>query len=130
MGTENKVSLFEAFDLIGNTTIVGVLYGITFVLYCLCARPLYLKLQRRPEEGGRAWFSLGYISLLFLYTTILLAVNARVIQLAYIDHPDFPGGPLGYEGLASNPGISSYSAVANILDLIVKVSTMAIQVRP
>lgn len=117
---------FEAFDLNSSTTVVGFLYGIIFTLYFLCTWSLYLELQRL-DKRRQAKFSLGYISLLFVCATVLLAVNARMIQVAYLDHPDFPGGPLYYE-FSSNPTTNSYQAIGGILSLIIEVLTMAIQV--
>lgn len=64
MGTESRLSLFEALDLISSTTILGVFYGIVFSLYVLCGWSLYLKLQN-PDKRRQAKFSLGYISVLF-----------------------------------------------------------------
>jgi hypothetical protein len=121
MGAESTLFLREAFDLLGKTTIRGVLYGITFSLYCLCARLLYLQLQA-PDKRRRARFSLGYISFFFFCLTVDVAVDARVRQLAYINHvDDFPGGPLKY---TNNP----YDTISGVLAVIIEVSTTAIQV--
>lgn len=45
----------------------------------------------------------------------------------YIDHADFPGGPLEYEHLY-NPTTDSYFTACSIFDLIIEVLTMVIQV--
>lgn len=118
--------LLEALDLVSNTTILGTFYGIIFTLYCLCARSLYLQLLK-PDERRQAKFTLAYISLLFACTTAFLALNARFVQLAYINHSDFPGGPLEYED-SLDSSTKPYVISGGILDLIVKVATMAIQV--
>ncbi len=117
---------YEAFDLISCTTIIGVSYGIALKLYCLCACSLYLQL-REPDTGRQAKFTLGFISLLLFCTAIILALNSRVIQLAYVNHADFPGGPLEYED-SYTPTIKIYGAVGSTIDLVVEVLTMAIQV--
>lgn len=131
MGTESTsafVFLLESFDLISCTTVLGAFYGITFSLYCLCARPLYLKLQN-PEKRRQARFSFGYISFLFFCATSVFALNARIIQLAYVDHADFPGGPFAYE-VSYSSAITRYQATATVLNFIIQVLTMAIQVGP
>lgn len=128
MGTGRSVFDIEAFDLIGSTTILGVLYGVTFMLYSLCAWHLYLNLQK-PDNQGRAKFSLGCISLLFFCTTAHLALNTRMTQMFYIDHADFPGGPLQYEQ-SYDPAAIPYFGAVGILELIVEAMTMVIQVRP
>lgn len=124
--TQSELLLLEAFDLISGTTVFGVIFGITFVLYCLCARSLYHQLQE-PEKRRQAQFTLGYISFLLFCATGLLVLNTGITQLAYITHADSPGGPLGYEGsfrLTTNV----YDIAGGILQLILEVSTVAIQV--
>jgi len=126
MGAESSLFLDEAFDLISATTISGVFYGITFSLYCLCAWPLYFKLQK-PDEQRRARLSLGYISLLFLCLTGGLVLGVRLNQLAYINHADFPGGPIGYEQTYNSTTNTNYT-IGGVLELTVEVLTMTIQV--
>lgn len=117
---------FEVFNLISSTTIIGVLYGATFVLYCLCAWSLYLKL-RKPDKRFCTKFSFGYISFLFFCLTGLLALNSRMAQMAYINNADFPGGPLEYQ--RSYTSITkSYVTAGSTLNFIVEVLTMAVQV--
>jgi hypothetical protein len=126
--TQHLLFLLEAFDIIGCTTILGALYGIAFMLYCLCARSLYLQLQE-PDKRRQARFTIGYISLQLFCATAYTALNARGIQLAYIDHADFPGGPLIYEA-SNQPTLRPYMIAASILDLTLQTLTMAIQVGP
>lgn len=128
MSVESQSGLFldQALDLIGCTTILGGSYGVAFALYCLCARPLYLQLQE-PDKRQRAGFTLGFISFLFICMTGVLALNSRVIQLAYINNADFPGGPVNYER-SYHSSLDFYDISAGILNLIIEVSIMAIQV--
>lgn len=126
MGVENLIFLAESFDLIGATTVLGVLYGITFTLYCHCSWQLYLKLQN-PDNRRQARITLGYISVVFLCTTGLLAFSTRLIQVAYISHGDFFGGPLVYEETPHST-VGPYFATMGILESIVEVLTMVIQV--
>ncbi len=124
--TQSELFLLETFDLISSTTILGAFYGIAFTLYCLCARLLYLQLRERNQQR-QARFTLVIISLTLLCTTIYLALNARIIQLAYINHSDFPGGPLAYETL-KNPVIGPHARATGIIDMVVKVMMLAVQV--
>lgn len=128
MSTPSQSELFlnEAFDLIGNTTIIGLFSGVVFVLYCLCAQSLYLQLQE-PDKGRQARFTLGYITLIFFFTITVLALSARMAQLTYVEHADFPGGPINYEK-SYNPTTNSYETTTAVFSLIVVVLTMAIQV--
>ncbi len=124
--TPSLLLLLEAFDLISCTTVPGVVYGVTFMLFCLCARLLYLELQvpARRKEARFNLFNLGFISVQLCFATIYVALNARTIQLAYIDHADFPGGPVAYELLANVP----YVVAAGIFNLPLQTLKIAIQV--
>ncbi len=124
--SQDKLFLYEACDLIGSTTVIGVSYGIPFSLYSLCARPLYLQL-REQEKQRRAGFTIGCISLLLFCETGNLAMNSRLIQVSYINHADFPGGVRAYEFSHSSAAISFYTTFG-ILELIVEVTAMSIQV--
>lgn len=101
--------------LIGGTTIPGVTYGITFALYCLCARSLYLQLQKPDQRRRRAMLTLGCISFLFLCVTALLALNTRFIQLFYVDHVD-------------SSALGKFQTACNVIDLVVEALIMGIQV--
>jgi hypothetical protein len=126
MGAESAVYLSKVLNLISGTTIIGVLYGITFTLYCLCAWSLYLQLKK-PDNRRRARFSLGYISFLFFCATGAIGSSGRIIQLTYINHANFPGGPLGYEATYNSTTISCFT-IGGTLEVIIEVLTMAIQV--
>ncbi len=118
--------LLENFDLIGSTTIFGALYGITFVLYCLCAQSLYLRLQE-PDKRRQTLFNLSNITLLLLCATVHLALNTWMMQLAYVDNSDFPGGPLAYEVLYK-PTQNFLLTTNGFLEITIEVLTSAIQV--
>ncbi len=126
-GSQSYWLLWETFDLIGCTIIFAVFYGIVFTLYCLCAQPLYLQL-RKPDQRRQTRFTLGYIFLLLFFATGLLALNTRMVQLAYINHADLPGGPLAFEN-ERNSSTLSLSLTGNILEFVIEVSMMAVQVR-
>ncbi len=124
--SQSRAFIWEALDLIGSTTILGVSYGIALTLYFLCARSLYLQLQV-PDKRRQARFTLAYISILLFCATCILAMNTRIDQLAYTNHADFLGGPLEYEALYNPTNNFIYIADA-ILDLIVETSLMGIKV--
>lgn len=126
MVTKNELLLLEAFDIIGCTTTLGVFYGLAFSLYYLCASSLYLDLQN-PDKRRHTMFSLGFISLLLFCATSCVVLEAMIIQQAYINHADFPGGPFEYE-LSYGLVIEKYQETFTILDFIIEVLTMAIQV--
>ncbi len=119
--------LLESFDLFSSTTILGALYGIALALYCSCARSLYLRLQEANKQR-QTLFALAYISLVLLLTTVNLALIAQIIQLDYVNHPNFPGGPFVYETSMNNSTLRPYATANGILDLAVKVMMLAIQV--
>ncbi len=121
MNTEypSEAVSFEAFDLIGSTTILGILYGITFTLYCLFCRSLYLQ---------RGKFTLGYTSLLLFCTTTYLALSVHMIRLTYVNHDRLPEGSSAYQEPLYGSPIDSCEAAKAVFGTIVEVLAMAIQV--
>ncbi|KAI9062690.1 hypothetical protein FKP32DRAFT_1723600 [Trametes sanguinea] len=87
---EQAINL-ERFFVAGDF-ISGVGYGIHLVLWSSCA--LYLWKQRRRNWMMQAL--LGYISLLFLVETVYSIVQARTVQLVYIENRNYSGGPWRY----------------------------------
>ncbi|KAJ3564361.1 hypothetical protein NP233_g8343 [Leucocoprinus birnbaumii] len=67
--------VIERVDLISKTTVEGTLYGLTLALYILCVKYLYIQLACGVFE---------------------LAVDARIVQVSYVDHANFPGGGYFY----------------------------------
>ncbi len=120
--TLEKLYLVKALDLISNTTILGVFYGIAFSLYCLCAQSLYIQL-RDPDKRKQSRFTLGYISLLLFCTTGYLVACVRLRQVAYVNHASLPWGPLVYEASSK-----SYMEATVIFDCALEVLTLGIQV--
>lgn len=126
MAAESTLFLSEALVLISSTAILGILYGVIFILYVLCAWSLCLELQK-PDKQRQARFSLGYVSFLFFCATGFLIVNTRSGQLVFINHADFPGGPLAYV-ILYNSTMDPYWTINGVLELIIEVFTMMIQV--
>ncbi|KAJ3712334.1 hypothetical protein DFJ43DRAFT_77685 [Lentinula guzmanii] len=78
----------ERFFLAGDVA-CGVGYGIQLVLYYSCA----MYLWNRRKQSRKALFLLAYITLLLSVSTIFLIVQARTVQLMYVDNRNYPGGP-------------------------------------
>lgn len=124
--SQSKQFLSEGVDLLSATAILGFFYGLTFTLYCFCARQLYLQLQE-SDKKKQTRFILGYISLLLFLTTSYFILCAGTIEVSYVNHANFPGGPVEYEGtfgLVSNV----YWTSTGVLNLVIDTLTMAIQV--
>lgn len=66
--------------------------GVQLVLWVTCA--LYLwKLRQR---GRQTLLLLCYITLLLIVETIFSVVQARTVQVIYIENRNYPGGPWQY----------------------------------
>ena len=63
------------------------------MLYTTCARFLW---NGRKSRGRQSIFLLGYITLLIIVETIFAAVQARAVQVIYIDNRNYPGGLWAY----------------------------------
>lgn len=62
------------------------------VLYVACA--LYLWGQCRTRVYAR--YTLAYITLLLVVESTWTGVQARTVQLMYVDNRNYPGGPYAY----------------------------------
>ena len=67
--------------------------GVQLVMYISSALFLF---KARRTRGRQSTILLGYITLLFSVETIYVAVQARTVQLMYIDNRNYPGGPWQY----------------------------------
>lgn len=101
--------LSDSIHLIAFTTIEGTAYGIMFTLCVICTHLLInnpspsLKLDKYYRRQS---CFVAYIFIMFLLGTMYTASSARAIQLAYVNHRVFPGGPAFYGMLIfsrSNP---------------------------
>ena len=62
------------------------------VLWAICA----LYLWKRRHNGKAATLLLCYITLLLVVQTIYAIVQARTVQVIYIENRNYPGGPWQY----------------------------------
>ncbi|KAI0065072.1 hypothetical protein BV25DRAFT_1913714 [Artomyces pyxidatus] len=89
---ESASEIFLERTFLSGDVISGTGYGIQLVMYTSCV--LYLWQQRKARSHFT--FLLAYITLLFILETIYIAVQARTVQIVYIDNRNYPGGPWAY----------------------------------
>lgn len=87
--------LNDSVNLIAETVICGVSYGVVLTLYCICTYFLFLQ-YRRGENQRTAVISLIYTSVMLFLGTVYVASNARTAQLSYVNDRNYPGGPAQY----------------------------------
>ncbi|RPD64750.1 hypothetical protein L226DRAFT_607814 [Lentinus tigrinus ALCF2SS1-7] len=85
--TKNLERFFVAGDFV-----CGVGYGIMLVLWTSCVRYLWNQRRRSPKTT----LLLIYLCLLFVVETIFCIVQARTVQVIYIENRNYPGGPWQY----------------------------------
>lgn len=125
LAPDKSARLREAFDLFSSTTVSGVLYGVVLVLYYLCLRPLCHRF-RNAHHRRQAIFSLVHASLVVIWGTVFLALSTRSMQLVYLDHATYPGGPYEYEvSVLSHQPIAPLSSTSSFM---VAILTLGIQV--
>jgi len=56
----------------------------------------YLLSCEKNQRGTSKIFLFGYIALLIISQTLALASQAGAGQLMWVEHRDFPGGPVAY----------------------------------
>jgi len=67
--------------------------GVQLVLYTSCA--LFLWNVRR-SRGKQPIFLLAYMTLLLCVETVFQIVQARTMEIVYIDNRNYPGGPWAF----------------------------------
>ena len=82
----------------------------------------YLWNTRKTQS--KSLFLLGYITLLLCIETIFQIVQARTVQIVYVDNRNYPGGPWAYFLATQNLPINvvflaSYFVVTFLSDLLV-----------
>ncbi|KAF8808158.1 hypothetical protein BYT27DRAFT_7097781 [Phlegmacium glaucopus] len=90
---ESASDIFLERTFLAGDFLSGVGYGVQLVLYTSCA--LFLWNVRR-SRGNQSIFLLAYMTLLLCVETIFQAVQARTVQVIYIDNRNYPGGPWAY----------------------------------
>jgi hypothetical protein len=86
--------LDDTFQLIAETTIQGVFFGINFSLYFLCTQLFYRQYCKAPHyERRKILFSFLYNSLLVFAAALELGADGRFMQLSFIDHGGIHGEP-------------------------------------
>lgn len=70
-----------------SSSIIEQATGIQLVLFYSCA----IYLWNRRKQSRKALFLLAYITLLLSVSTIFLIVQARTVQLMYVDNRNYPG---------------------------------------
>jgi hypothetical protein len=116
--------LNEAFQLVTQTTVQGVLFGINFSIYYLCTQLFYRQFRKAlPYERKRIVLSFIYISVLLFAAALELGADARYIQLAFINHG---GNPEEFETKILNKGparfIDASLFIIGILNPLMQVS--------
>ncbi|KAJ6590060.1 hypothetical protein DFH09DRAFT_1140782 [Mycena vulgaris] len=69
--------------------VVGTGYGVQLVLFASCA----LFLWKRRKNGRQHMLLLAYMTWMLLLKTLFVAVQARTVQMIYIDNRNYPLGP-------------------------------------
>ncbi|KAI0077983.1 hypothetical protein K474DRAFT_988399 [Panus rudis PR-1116 ss-1] len=98
---DNATILLERSFMAGDI-ICGVGYGIQLVLYAACV----LALWKGRNDRKYTKLLLGYITLLLCIETIFVIVQARTVQVVYIDNRNYPGGPWQYFLNSQNDAIN------------------------
>ncbi|KAJ7642904.1 hypothetical protein B0H17DRAFT_959946 [Mycena rosella] len=85
--SESTIQLERNF--MAGDVVVGTGYGIQLVLFTTCA----LFLWKRRKHSRQPMFLLAYMSCMLLIESLFVAVQARTVQMIYIDNRNYPGGP-------------------------------------
>ncbi|KAJ7125211.1 hypothetical protein C8R44DRAFT_619272 [Mycena epipterygia] len=76
-------------NFLAGDVVCGTGYGIQLVLYTSCA----LFLWKRRKHGRQPMLLLAYMTAMLLIESLFIAVQARTVQMVYIDNRNYPTGP-------------------------------------
>ncbi|KAJ6628136.1 hypothetical protein B0H10DRAFT_1991592 [Mycena sp. CBHHK59/15] len=79
-------------NFIAGDVIVGTGFGVQLVLYTFC----FLYLWKRRKQNRYAVFLMSYITTLLIIETVFVSVQAKTVQMIYIDNRNYPGGPWAF----------------------------------
>ncbi|KAJ7486815.1 hypothetical protein FB451DRAFT_1554016 [Mycena latifolia] len=83
----SDIALERAF--IAGDVVTGTGFGVQFALYLMCV----LYLWKRKKQNRYAKFLLAYTTALFAVEVLFVVVQAKTVQMIYIDNRNYPGGP-------------------------------------
>jgi len=89
----------------------SIFYGITFLLYCLTMRNLFLR-SSKANSPSTSWKLIGFLTVQQIALLIAVIGNIQFCVLAFVYHRDTPGGPVAYQILNSNVA-PAYAAIAS-----------------
>ncbi|EIW81083.1 hypothetical protein CONPUDRAFT_153633 [Coniophora puteana RWD-64-598 SS2] len=105
----------DGIRLIGTTTVAGTFYGLMTVLAATCVQVTLTSPCGRRSRSRMAVL-IGYIGLLWLCATLILAGFSRQIEEAYVQHRFDGPGPAAY-----NDQTSPESKVVDVADWLLSV---------
>ena len=85
--------------------------GLQLWMFCQSIHYLY---RRLPEHCHRQMFYITYSTLLMVLISIDLADNISIGQLIWIEHRDYPGGPMGYFAATTTAPFNVLGSAADI----------------
>lgn len=85
--------------------------GLQLWMFCQSIRYLCKQL---PEHRYRQMFYITYSTLLMVLISIDLADNISIGQLIWIEHRDYPGGPMGYFAATTTAPFNVLGSAADI----------------
>ncbi|KAJ7072836.1 hypothetical protein C8F01DRAFT_262458 [Mycena amicta] len=103
---EDSATIEYERNFVAGDVVAGTGYGAQLVLYISCA----VFLWKRRRHGRQPMILLAYMTLMLLIESLFIAVQARTVQMVYIDNRNFPTGPWQFF-------LSSQTAAVNVIFL-------------
>ncbi|KAJ6590044.1 hypothetical protein DFH09DRAFT_1027270 [Mycena vulgaris] len=86
---EDETTIQLERNFMAGDVVVGTGYGVQLVLFTSCA----LFLWKRRKQGRQPMLLLAYMTSMLLIESLFVAVQARTVQMIYIDNRNYPLGP-------------------------------------
>jgi len=110
---EDDLTLFNEKTWLAGMILSGVAYGVVLTLFILS----FVQLVRTTTKKNlkKKLPLLIYISLIFLFGTLIVGAGAKFTQLSFIDGRLFPGGPSAFEQAQFSIPIDEIANVSYVL---------------
>ena len=106
-----KSQLFDEKTWLQGAILSAVAYGINLTLFILNVSLLRMRAKLETKHDTRVKRQticlLIYVCVIFILSTLIMASQAEMTQLGFINDRGFPGGPAAYEELKFSSPISS-----------------------
>lgn len=110
---ESAAQIFSEKAWLQGDLLCNIIYGMEFTLFTIT---FYFLARQATREGySQRILLLIFITLVFILSTIFMALTAEFTQLAFIEDRNIPGGPSTYEKVMFSIPVDQAATVSGVI---------------